>query len=106
MESTGDLKIMSERDESLFPRTLDGGPVSSLPGGCVPARQPLQGRHVRLEPMDPERHTDELFAASHASHDARAVWTYLPEGPWPDRDAYARSIQRVLMSWGELRADR
>jgi len=35
----------------------------------------------------------------------RAVGAYHSETP-VHRDAYARSIQRVLMSWGELRADR
>ena len=35
----------------------------------------------------------------------RAIGAYHSETP-VHRDAYARSIQRVLMSWGELRADR
>jgi len=35
----------------------------------------------------------------------RAIGAYHSETP-AHRDAYARSIQRVLMSWGELRADR
>ncbi|WP_426395214.1 lytic transglycosylase domain-containing protein [Ralstonia sp. R-29] len=35
----------------------------------------------------------------------RAIGAYHSETP-AHRDAYARSIQRVLLSWGELRADR
>lgn len=35
----------------------------------------------------------------------RAIGAYHSETPI-HRDAYARSIQRVLLSWGELRADR
>jgi RimJ/RimL family protein N-acetyltransferase len=42
----------------------------------------LKGLHVRLEPMDPERHGPELHAATHAQSDNRN-WTYLPYGPFP-----------------------
>ena len=35
----------------------------------------------------------------------RAIGAYHSETP-AHRDAYARSIQRVLLSWGELQADR
>lgn len=45
-----------------------------------PERQPLDGRYVRLEPLDPERHGDGLFAASSgADADQRFMW--LPEYP-------------------------
>lgn len=42
-----------------------------------PARAPLEGHHVRLEPLDAERHGDGLFAASATSDsDARFRWLY------------------------------
>ena len=54
-----------------------------------PARPPerivLSGQTVRLEPLDPERHGDDLFAASHG---ADATWTYLPYGPFADRSEF------------------
>ena len=51
-----------------------------------PARRPqrivLRGEAVRLEPLDPSRHGDDLFAASQG---AEATWTYLPYGPFAGR---------------------
>ena len=94
---------MSSEGEGLFPRPLSGGVVNPLPSGRVPARQAIVGRHVRLEPLDPVQHGDDLYDASHISDDGRAVWTYLPEGPWPDRGAYhahlranAGSLERIF----------
>jgi RimJ/RimL family protein N-acetyltransferase len=47
----------------------------------APARRSLPGERVRLEPLDPERHADDLHAA--AAGDPR-LWDYLPYGPFPD----------------------
>ena len=49
-----------------------------------PARAMLPGSLVTLEPVDPDRHAEELFAAAHGSPAADAVWTYMPYGPFPD----------------------
>ena len=79
--------------EPRFPRLLSGARVGPLPSGLAPARQVFDGRHVRLEPMDPAIHGADLYEASHASGEGRAIRTYLPEGPWPDREAYASHIR-------------
>ena len=54
-----------------------------------PARPPdrivLSGRTVRLEPLEAERHGDDLFAASQG---ADATWTYLPYGPFAGRSEF------------------
>ncbi len=55
----------------------------------VPRRSPLNGRFVRLEPTDPAAHINTLYEASHGDADARKVWDYLPDGPWPDRAGFA-----------------
>ena len=47
-----------------------------------PERIVLTGEVVRLEPLEPARHGDELFAASHG---ADSTWTYLPYGPFAGR---------------------
>jgi RimJ/RimL family protein N-acetyltransferase len=47
-----------------------------------PRREPLQGRLVRLEPLDPDRHTADLYAASHGPGTDPELWTYLPYGPF------------------------
>jgi RimJ/RimL family protein N-acetyltransferase len=66
---------------------LDWQPVS------LPARSPISGRTVRLEPLDPERHTEELWEASHGpGHDA-GTWDYLGYGPFDNIDAFRRYIQ-------------
>jgi RimJ/RimL family protein N-acetyltransferase len=47
----------------------------------APAHRPLVGTRVRLEPLDPERHADDLLAA--AAGDPK-LWDYLPYGPFAD----------------------
>jgi RimJ/RimL family protein N-acetyltransferase len=46
-----------------------------------PAHRPLEGARVRLEPLDPDRHADDLLEA--AGGDPR-LWDYLPYGPFAD----------------------
>ncbi len=53
----------------------------------TPARTPINGARARLEPIDPERHADQLFAAANASGDP-ALWDYLPYGPFLDRETF------------------
>ena len=58
-----------------------------------PARSPLAGESVLLEPLDPARHGDDLFAATAG---ADATWSYLPYGPFAGKDEF--------MAWLEERA--
>lgn len=44
----------------------------------MPAHVVLQGRFARLEPLDPDTHRDNLFAASSA-WDRAARFRYMPE---------------------------
>ena len=53
---------------------INGWVPPPMPGGAL-----LQGRFVRLEPLDPVRHAAPLFAAF-AGHDA--VWDYMGNGPY------------------------
>ena len=53
--------------------------------GRPPKRIALRGQTVRLEPLEPERHGDDLFAASQG---ADATWTYLPYGPFAGRSEF------------------
>jgi RimJ/RimL family protein N-acetyltransferase len=63
-----------------FGAPVTGWQVPPWPGPAV-----LEGRHVRLERLDPAAHAAELHAA-YAGHDA--VWNYLPYGPFADQAAY------------------
>jgi RimJ/RimL family protein N-acetyltransferase len=67
-----------------------GWPVEPLPSGRAPSCGPLQGTHVRLEPVDVEAHAESLYALSHARPGDAALWTYLAYGPFADRGAFAR----------------
>jgi RimJ/RimL family protein N-acetyltransferase len=51
----------------------------SLRPAIAPAHRPLPGTRVRLEPLDPARHADDLLAA--AAGDPR-LWDHLPYGPF------------------------
>jgi RimJ/RimL family protein N-acetyltransferase len=68
-----------------------GQPVGfPLPGWAPPPAPPravMEGRYCRLEPLDPGRHVDALFAANAADADGRG-WTYLAYGPFPTAAGY------------------
>jgi RimJ/RimL family protein N-acetyltransferase len=65
-----------------------GAPVDPLPSGRVPGREPLQGTHVRLEPVDVAAHAASLCALSHARPADAVLWTYLPYGPFADQGEF------------------
>ncbi len=68
-----------------FPQ--DGWPV---PEPCT-----FIGRHITLTPLDIETDASELFSISHAGETTRALWTYLPEGPFEDLEGY----KAFLCAW-------
>jgi RimJ/RimL family protein N-acetyltransferase len=63
-----------------------------------PARAPLEGALVRLEPVDPGRHLADLFAAAGDP----AIWRYLPTGPWPDEAPFAALLESYAASGDPL----
>lgn len=68
-------------------RPIGAEPVATPPPAVFPGRAPLDGPRVRLEPVDPRRHANELYAIGHADEAAKALWQYLPYGPFADRTA-------------------
>jgi RimJ/RimL family protein N-acetyltransferase len=61
---------------------------AGLPGADV-----LAGARVRLEPLDPVRHGDALFAAAEGEGADPRLWDYLPYGPFADdRDGFGRHL--------------
>jgi RimJ/RimL family protein N-acetyltransferase len=54
-----------------------------------PDRSPIEGAHVRLEPVDPSRHQIGLFVAAGEP----AIWDYLPYGPFEDEAALAAQLE-------------
>ncbi len=58
-----------------------------------PAREVMQGKYCRLEPLDPQRHARELFAAN--ALDAHGTnWTYLPYGPFAKFEEYLAWLEQ------------
>jgi RimJ/RimL family protein N-acetyltransferase len=64
-----------------------GPPLPGWQPRSRPPRTVMTGRFCRIEPLDPERHADALFAANKLDRDGRN-WTYLPVGPFDALGAY------------------
>ena len=59
----------------------------TAPRGALgsPRRENINGRYVRLEPLDEARHGAQLWRGV-AGQDQ--LWTYMGYGPWPDETAF------------------
>lgn len=53
-----------------------------------PARAPLPGRFVTLEPLDPRRHADDLWLALQGPGADPAQWEYMAYGPFAERATF------------------
>ena len=62
-----------------------------------PERRIHEGRYVRVEPLDPARHGDELFEAG-SGPGAEALWRYLFEAPFPDRASFQAWLEKAASS--------
>ena len=62
-----------------------------------PARSVLEGRYVRLEPLDPIRHGDGLYAASSVT-DADSRFAWLPEMPPRSRAEFQPWLDKAAAS--------
>ena len=54
----------------------------------------MVGRYCRVEPLSPERHASDLFAAYGADAEAR-VWSYMPYGPFGTPSEFKAWIEVV-----------
>lgn len=76
------------------------GPAVDTTPRPVPARVPMRGQYVVLEPLHP-RHTPELWQAAQGADD---TWTYLSVGPFASQEAMRRQVaemgsQQDYMYW-------
>lgn len=76
-------------------RELSGDKVEALPSGRAPQARVLEGRRVRLEPLDPDRHGAALYSASHEGDEAKRVWTFLPDGPFSELASFRQWAIRM-----------
>jgi RimJ/RimL family protein N-acetyltransferase len=65
-----------------------------------PAHASLLGLHVLLRPVDSGSDAAPLFNLSHPPDGDPAIWTYLPDGPYRDRDHL-----RQMLAWAERSED-
>lgn len=63
-----------------------GPPVPNWKPPPLPSREATLGRFCRLEPLEPTKHAEELFAAF-ARGDGRS-WSYLAIGPFPEFEPF------------------
>ncbi|UUD64712.1 GNAT family N-acetyltransferase [Pseudomonas seleniipraecipitans] len=66
---------------------LDWKPAST------PPRSTLDGRYVRLEPLNSATHGDDLWLALQGADSDPALWDYLPYGPFAERAAFGVWLQ-------------
>jgi len=64
-----------------------GAPLPDWKPVPRPPRTAMEGRFCRVEPLDPERHGADLYAANSLDNDARN-FTYLSGGPFATREVY------------------
>lgn len=80
---------------------LYGQPIGeSLPDWAArsnPSNVTLRGEFCRIEPINPERHAGELYAAYSTAPDDRD-WTYLSVGPFSDEDSYRCHLENIARS--------
>lgn len=58
-----------------------------------PPHEAMAGRLCRLEPLDPQRHAAELYAANALDREGRS-WTYLPYGPFASLEEYRSWLEQ------------
>ncbi|GAC1326213.1 MAG: GNAT family protein [Collimonas sp.] len=78
-----------------------GAPVPGWSARAKPPRNVIEGRYCRLEPLDPQRHAADLYAAYSKAPDDRD-WTYLSVGPFADAASYRDYAERAAASLDPL----
>ncbi len=68
-----------------------GKPLPDWSPRPFPPRMPMTGRFCRVEPLDPDRHAADLFAANSDDPEGRN-WTYLPHGPYSSFADYSQYL--------------
>lgn len=74
-----------------------GFPLPSWTPPPPPPREPMQGRFCLLEPLNPDRHAEALFAANAADADGLS-WTYMAYGPFPTLASYREWMTATYLS--------
>src|SRR5438477_11804090 len=73
-----------------------GDPALDAQPASLPARVALEGRDVRVVPLDPAAHGDALFEGT-AGRKHADLWKYMFDGPFSNRPAFDTAMRR----WSE-----
>ncbi len=80
------------------PKTgLPIGPEVDAHPAKLPVRTTLMGNHVTLLPLDADKHVDDLYEATHGP-EKEALWLYLFDGPFADKESFRESIAKKAAS--------
>jgi RimJ/RimL family protein N-acetyltransferase len=69
-----------------------GEPVPGWTPRPLPERKVLTGRTVRLEPLEPGMHEEDLWEAAQGANDIPGFWDYLGYGPYFQRSVFHDDI--------------
>jgi RimJ/RimL family protein N-acetyltransferase len=69
-----------------------GEPLPEWTTRLAPARLTIEGSFCRVEPLDADRHTDDLYAAYNLATDG-SDWTYVPAGPFGRREDFRSYLE-------------
>ncbi|HZR26545.1 MAG TPA: GNAT family protein [Vicinamibacterales bacterium] len=72
-----------------------GDPVPGWTTRPRPPRTPIVGNYCRIEPLDPAKHAESLYASYQQDPEGRN-WTYLPVEPPKDLDSYRRWLTEIV----------
>ena len=89
-----DRQVPSEIDADTG---LPIGPLVSTEPALTPVPLVLQGRYCRLEPLDIDKHSEDLFLAA-STDSAAELFRYLPDPPPDSHDAMLQWIAAVAAS--------
>lgn len=93
---------MTQDLEIPYPRPLSGARVANPPSGLMPSRGPLAGNIVTLEPVDPAKHAEGLYAVARGTPEAEAIWDYLAYGPWANAEQMTAWLRTCAASHDPL----
>ena len=91
IQKTGEMpQFFSEGGQRI------GFPVSDWSRRQHPPRTRIDGKYCAVEPIEPERHGDDLYASLCVGSDRR-IWTYLPYGPFHNRKLFDDWLARTCL---------
>ena len=83
---TGSKVVRMESEMNALGQPV-GFPIPDWKQPAVPAKEAMEGRLCRLEPLSAEGHAGDLYAANRLDTENRN-WTYMTYGPFESWEAY------------------